>query len=393
MRTSAKQALREFRAPDETGAEDRAWTTVRSAYLEREPVAVHRRRVRPAIRLATAPIAALLMAGLLLSPAGASVRRLITHALGERRASPALSSLPSPGRILVSGAGGTWSVAADGSTRHVGAWRQASWSPHGLFLAVSSGDRLAAVDPRGEVHWAIDRPSISDPRWFSPSGYRVAYLSAGTLRVIAGDGTGDHLLANAVAGVAPAWRPGHPYELAYVTDRGSIVVRDADTGRLLWSTPPGPQVRGLIWSSDGRRLFVVCGHAGRIYTGGGSLRAWLDWPGHTSAGDAALSPDGRTLAVVTDHDQVVALSTDVRTPATRQLLTGAGLGDVSWSPDGRWLLVSWPAADQWVFLRVAGPPHVTAVSRIKQQFSSAGAAARGFPQLDGWCCTATGQAG
>jgi hypothetical protein len=73
----------------------------------------------------------------------------------------------------------------------------------------------------------------------------------------------------------------------------------------------------------------------------------------------------------------------------RQLFAGAGVGTVSWSPDGRWLLVDWPAADQWVFLRVAGTPHVTAVSRIAQQFSTRGA----FPRLEGWCCTARGPAG
>jgi hypothetical protein len=389
MRTSTKNRLRDFRAPDETAAEERAWTAVRAAYLDREPVQAGAHALR---RLVIAPVAALVVAGLLLSPAGATMTRLITHALGARHAAPVLVSLPSPGRILVSGPGGAWIAAADGSTRHLGPWREASWSPHGLFVAVSAGDRLAAVDPRGDIRWAIARPSVSDPSWFSPTGYRIAYLSAGTLRVIAGDGTGDHLLAAGVASLAPAWRPGHPYQLAYVTDRGNIVVRDADTGGLLWSTPPGPKVRGLMWSTDGRSLFVVSADATRIYTGDGGLRAWLAWARHASATDAALSPDGRTLAVVLDHDQVVAVPTDPYAPGRRQLLTGRGLGDVSWSPDGRWLLVSWPAANQWVFLRVAGAPRIAAVSRIAQQFSDPGARAR-FPALDGWCCTAAGSAG
>jgi WD40 repeat protein len=389
MRPSPKSRLRDFRAPDEAAAEQRAWTAVRAAYLDREPA----RASRPALRrLVIAPLAALIVAGLLLSPAGATVTRLINRALGVRHASPALASLPSPGRVLVSGRGGAWIAAADGSTRHLGDWQQASWSPHGLFVAVSAGDRLAAVDPRGDIRWAIARPAISDPTWFPPSGYRIAYQSAGTLRVIAGDGTGDHLLATGVAHVAPAWRPGYPYELAYVTVRGGIVVRDADTGRLLWRTPPGPKVQGLTWSSDGRRLFVVCADATRVYTGAGALHAWLAWSRHASATDAALSPDGRTLAVVLDHDQVVAVPTDAHTLTTRRLLAGSGLGDVSWSPDGRWLLVSWPAADQWVFLRVAGPPRIVAVSRIAQQFSSPGSATV-FPRLDGWCCTAAGTAG
>jgi hypothetical protein len=73
---------------------------------------------------------------------------------------------------------------------------------------------------------------------------------------------------------------------------------------------------------------------------------------------------------------------------------------VSWSPNGKWVLVSWPAADQWVFVRAVGSPRVAAVARIAQQFSgnaaatsSAGSAAARFPQLEGWCCTVQGPAG
>ena len=64
--------------------------------------------------------------------------------------------------LRVSDLGFNCGAAADGSIRHMGAWQQASWSPHGLFVAVSSGDRLAAVDPRGNVRWSIARPGISD---------------------------------------------------------------------------------------------------------------------------------------------------------------------------------------------------------------------------------------
>jgi hypothetical protein len=380
MKSRAKNGLRDFRAPDEPGAERRAWTVVRAAYLERELV----RRPRSRRGLVLAPGLALIAAALLLSPAGARVGQIISHALvGVRHAAPALSSLPSPGRILVSGPGGTWTAAADGSTRHLGSWPQASWSPRGLYLAVASRDRLAAVDPKGNLRWAVARPQVSDPRWYSPSGYRIAYLSAGSLRVIAGDGTADHLIAADVAPVAPAWRPGAklgPFEVAYVTGHNRLVVRDGDTGALIWSKPTGALPRELIWSGDGRRLLAVTAHDVRTYAAGGALVATL----HVAASDAALSPDGRNLALVLNQDQVVV--------AGRRLFAGGGLRSISWSPDGRWLLIDWPAADQWVFVRVAGAPRVAAVSRIAQQFSAGWQVAR-FPQLEGWCCTALGPAG
>jgi hypothetical protein len=388
MSQKAKRALHEFRAPDEGAAEREAWTVVHAAYLAREPIPG---RVRPRARLAIAPVLAVIAAGLVLSPAGATVGRLITRALGVRHAAPMLSSLPSPGRILLSGPGGAWTATADGSLRHLGGFSQASWSPRGLYVAVVSPGRLAAVDPRGNVRWAIARPHVSDPRWFSPSGYRVAYLSAGTLRVLAGDGTGDHLLAARAAGVAPAWRPGYSFQLAYVTAGNRLVVRDADTEQLIWTRLLDARPHELLWSGDGSRLVVVGPHTVRTYPGGGGRPTVLHLPG-APAGDAALSPDGTRLALVLGGNRVVIVRAGSAGSTVRQLLAGAGLREVSWSPNGKWVVISWPAADQWVFVRAIGSPRVAAVGRIAQQFS-AGASARAFPRLDGWCCTVQGPAG
>jgi hypothetical protein len=387
--SSTKRRLRDFRVPDEAAAEQRAWDVIRTAYLEHEPA---RGRTRTRARFALAPILGVIAAGLVLSPAGATVGRLITRALGVRHAAPMLSSLPSPGRLLLSGPGGTWTAGADGSIRHLGAWSQASWSPHGLYVAVASGDRLAAVDPRGHVQWAIGRPDVSDPRWFPPSGYRVSYLSGRSLRVIAGDGLDDHLLAARVAPVAPAWRPGYPFQLAYVTDQNRIVVQDADTEQVLWSTPAlGARPRQLLWSNDGRRLVVVTAHAVLTYTGAGARQATLHLPG-AATGDAALSPDGKLVALILGARDMVVLATGSSHGTARQLLAVAGLRELSWSPNGGWLLVSLPAADQWVFVRALGTPRVAAVAHIAQQFSDGGAA-RSFPRLEGWCCTVQGSAG
>jgi dipeptidyl aminopeptidase/acylaminoacyl peptidase len=388
MTRDAKRALREFRAPDEGAAERRAWSVVRDAYIEREPA---RRRTRTRAPLALVPVLAVIAAGLVLSPAGATVGRLITKAFGVRHAAPMLSSLPSSGRVLVSGPGGTWTAAADGSLRRLGDWTQASWSPRGLYMAVASADRLAAIDPRGNVRWAIARPAVSDPRWFSPSGYRIAYLSAGTLRVLAGDGTADHLLAARAAHVAPAWRPGYSFQLAYVTTGNRLVVRDADTAQLIWTRVLDAKPRELLWSSDGSRLVVVSARTVRTYPGSGGRPTLLHLPS-APVGDAALSPDGKRIALVLGADRVVIVRAGSASSPGRQLLAVAGLRELSWSPNGRWLLASLPAADQWVFVRVLGPPRVAAVGRIAQQFSS-GRAAKSFPQLEGWCCTVQGPAG
>jgi WD40 repeat protein len=379
---SAKRALTSFRAPDETAAEDRAWQVVRSAHAQTAPAVRRRSYGRPAVAL----VGALLVGALVLSPAAATVGHLITRALGIQHAAPRLLALPSHGRVLVSGPDGTWTVSWNGSSRRIGPWSQASWSPHGRYLTVSGTDELSAVNPEGVTQWTLARPAVGDPRWFSPSGYRVAYLSGNELRVVAGDGLGDHLVAAGVARVPPAWRPGHPYQVAYVTARGAVSIRDADTRKMLWSSRPGVTARKLIWAADGQRLLAVWSHGVLVYDASGRMRSSQPAPDGLPLLDAALSPDGHTLAAIVAGGRSVTVR-NLTTPHAepRTVLAGSGLGELSWSPDGRWLLVAWPAADQWVFVRVSGRPRLAAVSRIAQQFSTHDSAA--FPTLDGWCCS------
>jgi hypothetical protein len=387
---TSRRALSRFPVPDERAAEARAWGVIRGTFQEREPAA-HRRSYRRPVAAATAVL--VLAVSLVLSPAGATVGRLISRAFGVRHASPALISLPASGRLLVSGASGTWTVGPQGSKRRLGRWTTASWSPHGRYLAVARGDELVAVSPFGIPQWGLERPRISDPRWFPSSGYRVAYLSGAELRVVAGDGTQDHLVAGGVARVAPAWRPGHPYQLAYVTAGGRLMVRDGDAGVSLWSARPGVRVRQLAWSADGQRLLALSVRKVSIYSAGGRLLSVKAVPGDASIESAAFSPDGRSLSLVSGGpgSAVIVLSLSGHS-APRRVLTGAGLGQVAFSPNGRWLLITWPAADQWVFVRVVGAPRIAAVSRIAQHFSVRGKPQQ-FPRLDGWCCAATGAAG
>jgi WD40 repeat protein len=129
----------------------------------------------------------------------------------------------------------------------------------------------------------------------------------------------------------------------------------------------------------------------RTFPGAGGPPTLLQLPG-APIGDAALSPDGRRLALVLGGDRVVIVRAGAASSPVRPLLAVAGLRELSWSPNGRWLLASLPAADQWVFVRALGPPRVAAVGRIAQQFSSGGSAGS-FPRLEGWCCTVQGPAG
>jgi hypothetical protein len=301
------------------GAEERAWHLARAAFEDRVPAPQQRGPWRPLLVLAAAAV----VAGIVASPPGQAVLDSIRETVGVERAQPALFSLPTTGRLLVESDDGPWVVQADGSRRRLGDWREASWSPYGRYAVVARDNELAAVEPDGDVRWSLARPGVRYPRWGgSRTDTRIAYLSGTSLRVVAGDGTNDRLLRRNVAPVAPAWLPSQGFLLVYVDRAGRTVVVDADTGGMTsGSTVPVPTA--MIRRRGAASEVVLGAHV--VFRGTGVFR------------------------------------------------------DLARSPDGRWLLVTWPTADQFVFVRVVGPRRIRAVSGITRQFGGGS-----FPRLAGW---------
>jgi hypothetical protein len=355
--------------PADPAAEERAWAVVRAAHAEREPVS-QRRRVGPLLAFAAACAA---VAAAAFSPPGRAVVDAVRKTIGIEHAQPALFRLPSPGRVLVSGAGGTWVVAADGSTRRLGDFRDASWSPHALYVLAASRDELAALTPTGTVRWTLARSDIRFPRWGgSRADTRVAYLAGAKLHVVAGDGTGDKPLA-AAAPVAPAWRPGDAHVLAYVDAHGRVLVVDTDRHTTVHLPGRYSDARSLTWSPDGRTLVLA---SARMLVRFGVPTASAHALALSGVRAVAFSRAGR-LAVVRGRSVLVLDGAKPRT----LFAAPAALTGLAWSPDGRWLLTGLPAADQWIFLQAHGGRRVLAVSHLSTQFG-------GAPQLDGWAPSA-----
>ncbi|HWN21902.1 MAG TPA: hypothetical protein VNP93_07995 [Gaiellaceae bacterium] len=376
-----RKELERVDVPDEHEARVRSWEVVRAAFAEREPRQATR-SWRPLVVLVAA--AALLAA--VVSPPGRSVVDSIREAIGVESAQPALFSLPAPGRLLVTGETGPWVVRPDGSRRLLGGgYAEASWSPFGNFVVAARQNELAALEPDGDVRWKLARRDVSLVRWGGTlTDTRIAYLSGATLRVVAGDGERDRALARNVRAVAPAWRPGPEHVLAWV-GRRRVVVADVDTGRILARFRAPGQTERLEWSRDGQRLLVQARRSLRIHAADGSLR--LDLLGREAApiAHAAFGPGGSSLAFVQtaggqSHLWVIPrLAPDAS--AARRVFGGAGTFDgLAWSPNGRWLLVAWHDADQWVFVRAGQTPRIAAVSNVSAQFDGA------FPRIEGWCC-------
>ena len=334
-----------------------------AAFAERRPAPKRRSYWRPAVAIAV--VAA--VAGILASPPGRSVIRSIREAVGVENAKQELFSLPAPGRLLVESPRGPWVVSADGSRRLLGGYREASWSPFGRFVAGARPNELVALDPEGGVRWTLARPGVRSPRWGGlHDDTRIAYLARDGLHVVAGDGTGDRLLARGERGPF-AWRPGVLAQLLVAGPDG-LRLEDTDSGRVLWRAQ-SPAVRGVAWSADGQRVLVLTARGVRVYDARGRLVSRDEQP----AADATFVGAGHRIAVLRPDGSVVLLGD------AKPIFRAAGLRRVFSSPDGRRLLATWPAADQWVFVRVAAPHTLSAVSGITRQFGGGG-----FPNVAGW---------
>jgi hypothetical protein len=128
-----------------------------------------------------------------------------------------------------------------------------------------------------------------------------------------------------------------------------------------------------VWLLDGASGRVVR----RLAISGGARVAGL-----------SFAPAGTRLAIAVNGVRPHVLTLDAarhRAPL-RPLFAGAGrFSQVAWSPDGRWILITWPAADQWLFVRSANVTGLTAVRSIARQFDPRAAGPR-FPSVGGWCC-------
>src|SRR5207244_5054489 len=173
---------------------------------------------------------------------------------GIRRAEPALFRLPAQGQALVASPTGPWVVQPDGSKRLLHGWRAAAWSPHARYVAVTRGHELAAVTPRGDVRWSLARRGLVRGASWSFEGFRVAYLNGSQLRLVIGNGEGDHVLVPRVRPVPPAWRPvGPKHVLAYVDPIGEVHVIDADTRRAVGDFR-AERPQEVLWSADGAMI-------------------------------------------------------------------------------------------------------------------------------------------
>ena len=377
-----RQELEHVVIPGEEQALARTWAVVETAFDERVPTP--RRSHWPRVAAIAIALAALLASAF--SPPGQAVIDEIREVVGVEHAERALFSLPAGGRVLVASDEGVWVVQQDGSRRLLGDYREASWSPFGRFVVAAKRDELAALEPDGVVRWTLARPQPRGPAWSGTRfDTRIAYATRDELHVVGGDGRGDRRQFSAPdVPIAPfAWAPGSRRLLAHSTQGILRLLDVAAGGEERWSARV-VQPFALEWTVDGTRLVAVSRTELAVFDRRGRRVLRRQLPGRATA--AAIEPGTHRVAVVlglrgNKRSEILAFSLDRRGEPQRRLFGSAGtFRDLTWSPNGRWLLVSWPEADQWLFIRTDGKG-LRAVSNISEQFRSGS-----FPRVEGWCC-------
>jgi hypothetical protein len=173
--------------------------------------------------------------------------------------------------------------------------------------------------------------------------------------------------------------------LAWVRGDGAVVVGEADSGRILWTRRWSVRPHRLEWSADGTRLLVLAPTRVRVYDLRGRTVALDDPSDDTRAIAAAFRPG--THDVVEVRRRGSQSSAFLLRSGSVLFNTPGTIDGLAWSPDGRWLLLGWRSADQWLFLRVEPKRRaVLTFGAISDAFDPAAAGRAGYPRLAGWCC-------
>jgi len=392
--TRVKTALRDLEAPDEPMAEERGRQMLEAAFAERQP---SERRSRVTVRAGIAAVAVVAVAGLAMTPAGAEVREWIADRIdsGEEDPEPRLTSLPTPGAVLVEAPSGAWVIREDGSKRRLGDVDEATWSPNGRFVGVTDGAELRAVDPAGNFRWSIEADApVTALDWSPDEGFRVAYMAGEEVNVVTGDGLSE-TYSHPARIVGPVWRPESDpdeavHHLTYVDKDNTVVTVDTDSGRVIWRSGDfGVPVSSLEWSASGDRLLVSAPTVATVLDSRGN--SLVKGSIATNVRRAALSPSGKEIAAVTRGSHGTELTLIGPSGQERRLYSSgrsdprARFGTPVFSPDGEWILLPWPEADQWLFVNT-DDRRVTAVADIARQFDADGKGTAAFPEVAGWCC-------
>ena len=368
-----KRELQRIEIPGEYDARRRTWEVVRAAYLERERVSWPRRHAR-VLALAAAAVAIVAAA---FTPPGRSVVNSIRDAVGRekvvgvRNAQRELVRLPAPGRLLVQSPRGDVGRPAG---RLAPAARAVS-----RRVVVSTRD----VRRRRARHARARRARPERQRPLGEAAQASASLAALVVRGL------SHRLPRRLDAARhrrrrdarPRDRPGRSERRARVAARhapgrvrrpaGRVRVVDADARTLLWQRRPRRTASARSRGPTTARCLLVARRPERQRLP--RVRTCRRPHADARPSQAAAFPPGSHRFALTSGPQLLLVDGDtLRFPNRPGLHRAPALGDVAWSPDGKWLARR--AGRRPTSSSSSGSaarPKLDAVSNVSRQFGSA----------------------
>ncbi|HEY6961796.1 MAG TPA: hypothetical protein VI408_07915 [Gaiellaceae bacterium] len=207
---------------------------------------------------------------------------------------------------------------------------------NGALLAVSGGS-LQLVPLDGSTPSAVVAGSSGS---LSPDGSKIAYTSAGELRVHCLTGAAcDTLLA--AGGTSPSWSPDGS-TVAYVDATSHLatvaVAADGTPGVVSSPAPSEAGAASPAWSPDGTAIAFVSSRGANRQIWKVTVATGVENQVTTGTNDLspAWSPDGRTIAFSSDATGVSQLYSVAATGGAVTQLTNdaAPATDPVWAPDG-----------------------------------------------------------
>ena len=226
---------------------------------------------------------------------------------GGRRRSPPCPLWRPAGRVPARALG----RAEDGSQRLLGDYRQASMVARTAYYVAR--DKRASTERRGAGSAPCDGPLNRAPAAATLDarripGYRIAYRTGSSMRVVGGDGVGRSPRSTATwLRPPPAWAAPLPQAKLEAARASTCSPSRSPTARWRRSTPTRARCSGALlrpraggardWSADGSRLAALSATELRVFTAQGDLTQTVHLPSGLRAADGAFAPTGKSFAV------------------------------------------------------------------------------------------------